>query len=63
MTIVYFYGETDKLIYSRSVQAIHKEPGRTIILNIFASNPKIKHMETNVRRYTLEQIYGEAKGE
>ncbi len=59
--IVYFDTNGQKKLV-QEVRAIHKEPGRTVILMTFAQNPEFTYFETNVRRYTSGDVYAGHRG-
>lgn len=48
--------------FKRQFTSLKTEPNRTEILRLFAQNSELAYLETNVRRYTAGDIYGNHTG-
>jgi hypothetical protein len=60
-TITY-YDANGKELFKQTVLSLKTEPGRSLILRTFAQDGNIAYFETNVRRYTSGDIYGNHAG-
>ncbi len=59
---VAFYNKNGEIVMKKQFTSLKTEPNRTEILRIFARNSDLAYLETNVRRYTSDDIYANHKG-
>lgn len=62
MKYIQFKNENGETVRVERVKSFKNEGDRHWILQVFASNPAIVCVETNVRRYTSDDIYAGRSG-
>lgn len=63
MKTVQFKNEKGETVKFLRIQSFKNDDDRRFILQIFANNPAIRCVETNVRRYTADEIYAGRTGQ